>query len=327
MAKQGYIISIFGTKGGVGKSIISLNLGIDIARETGSQVALIDLDLSLNGDLEMLLGMTSSKSLAELIPLLDSIDGSMLRSFLSTHSSGLTLIPALRDHREISLITEKVSRQFLSLCARTFDYTVIDCGSSFTPVSMATLDCSNLILLISQADFLSLHQTVKTLSYLRIHHFPKEKIEVILNNVHPKIKKDDRTINSTLRRPVLELLPSSPDTVGTSIIRREPFVLSAPRSLLSRKVGEVTLQCLKKLPKLPNIDFRISRTEVASPTAVDTRPHMDAATDSDTKKLQVSEREDLINQIKKSIHESLIDRLDLRKLDVETGSDPEKAKR
>jgi pilus assembly protein CpaF len=326
MVKQGRIISVFGTKGGVGKTLVSVNLAIDLARETGAPVSLVDLDMSLNGDLGLLLGMPESRAIIDLIPMLDSLDDTMLRGYLATHPSGVTVIPALHDQPDIELITPPVVRQFLALCSQTYEFTIVDCGSAVSPVTVAILDCSHTILLISRADFLSLHQTVKALSYLRLHHFPRERVEVVLNNVHPKIKKDDRTIVTTLRRDVFEMLPSDPDVVGTSIIRKEPFVVSAPRSAIARKIGELTLALLKKLQKASDIDFALEKVEdsgSSSPAAVQ---GITAGLDADTRKIKLGEREDLINKIKKKVHESLIDRLDLRKLDVETGTDPEKVR-
>lgn len=326
MEKNGFIISVFGTKGGVGKTLFAVNFAVDLARETGSRIALIDLDLSLNGDIELLLGLHETKTLFDLIPMLGSLDGGLLRGFLTTHSTGITVIPALHDHKEIGKVTPLVIKKFLATCVSTFDYIIIDAGSSLSDEIIEVFDCSNQILILSQADFLSLHQTVKTLSFLRLHHFAKERIEVILNNVHPKIKKDDRTITASLRRPIFEIIPSVPDVVGTSVIRREPFVIASPRASVSRKIADITLKCLKKLTKLPPIDIKVNVPENVAAAKPAAFQGLDPELDMETKKIRLNEREKLINKIKKKVHESLIDHLDLRKLDTETGNDPEKVK-
>lgn len=325
--QQGRIISIFGTKGGVGKTIIGVNLAIDIARETGEHVAFVDLNLSLPGDAELLLGLSDAKSIVQLIPMLDGPGGAILRGFLTQHSSGLTVIPSYGQYKEKKMVTAQVVRRFLSLCAQTYNYIVIDIGSHFSEESIAALDCSHSILLLSQTDLLSLHQTVKSLSYLRLHHFPKERIEVILNNAHPKVKLDDRTITSTLRRQPLQIIPAVPDIVTTSIIRREPFVISAPRSIISRRIGDITLACIRKLAQVPDIDFGLFRQVLSADGSVAAGPlDRDGITDDETRKVKIKERDKLINLVKNKVHAGLIDRLDLRKLDVETGNDPEKIK-
>lgn len=81
------VIAVTGGKGGVGKSNISVNLGIALA-EKGKRVVLLDADLGL-GNLDVLLGITARRTLQDV--LAGECD---LRDVLVNGPGGIRIVPA-----------------------------------------------------------------------------------------------------------------------------------------------------------------------------------------------------------------------------------------
>jgi len=69
----GNVISIFSTKGGVGKTLFSVNLAIALAQE-GRKVALIDLDLQAIQDMARMIDATPQYSIFDIVTILDKVE-------------------------------------------------------------------------------------------------------------------------------------------------------------------------------------------------------------------------------------------------------------
>ena len=63
--RRGRIFTVFGGKGGTGKSTVATNLGVALAR-SGARTCLMDLDLAF-GDVGVLLGLFPERTLSDAV--------------------------------------------------------------------------------------------------------------------------------------------------------------------------------------------------------------------------------------------------------------------
>src|SRR5690606_27802070 len=90
---QGTVITVFGAKGGIGKTTISSNLAVALATEAHQSVALVDMDTRF-GDVAITMDIPVERSIADLARNLDNVDRATLSEYLVEHESGVHILPA-----------------------------------------------------------------------------------------------------------------------------------------------------------------------------------------------------------------------------------------
>jgi len=121
-------IAVAGGKGGVGKTTVSVNLGMALAIE-GHQVILLDADMSL-ANIDVLLGLTPTRHIGHLLDGVCSIE-----DLLMTAPHGLKVVPAGSGTRRLSQLGAgehaAVIRAFDDLVAPP-DYLVVDTAAGLS---------------------------------------------------------------------------------------------------------------------------------------------------------------------------------------------------
>ena len=66
------VITVFSTKGGVGKTTVAVNTAIGLAQKTGKRVAVMDLDLQF-GDVGLMLDIESTRTISNIVEDISTI--------------------------------------------------------------------------------------------------------------------------------------------------------------------------------------------------------------------------------------------------------------
>ena len=168
------VIAVSNQKGGVGKTVSCVNLGIGLAQE-GKKVLLIDADPQ--GSLTISLGYDEPDemeySLATLMLNVVNDEKLNMEKTILHHREGVDLIPA---NIELSAIEVDKLREF-------YDFILIDCMPSLGMMTINALACADSVLIPVQAAYLpvkGLQQLIKTIGRVKKQLNPKLKIEGIL---------------------------------------------------------------------------------------------------------------------------------------------------
>ncbi|PJB53796.1 MAG: pilus assembly protein TadA, partial [Bdellovibrio sp. CG_4_9_14_3_um_filter_39_7] len=86
----GYIITVIGGKGGVGKSQVAANLAFAYAQETRTKVLLMDFDQKASGDQDFITGIKPKKTIKELSEFTGAIDPRSLLPFIADHPQNVS---------------------------------------------------------------------------------------------------------------------------------------------------------------------------------------------------------------------------------------------
>jgi chromosome partitioning protein len=172
-----HVITVASQKGGVGKTTISLNLGLALAR-AGQRTLLLELDAQGSVGLSLGLADRAKAGLAELMTGAEALEGVLQR----TRDPQLQVLlvgrvdPATVGGFEEALTRGPVLPQLLAKLRADFDVVVLDCPAGLGKVTTRALEAATHVLSPLQAEPLalrSLGQLLALVDRVRAEKNPK----------------------------------------------------------------------------------------------------------------------------------------------------------
>ncbi|NLW90419.1 MAG: MinD/ParA family protein [Syntrophomonadaceae bacterium] len=230
------IISIFGTKGGVGKSVICTNLAVTAAREYRSRVGLVDLDIQF-GDISIMLNLNPRKTLAELAQEIDEPKVDLLEQYLYERN-GVQILAAPNKPELAELVTPMHVKNVLALSRQVFDYTFVDTPSFIDDTTLVALESSDLILLVITLELPAIKNIKKGIEILRSLQL-LDRARLVLNRSTGVAGIEPEDVERVLGLRIRAEVPSDGKLVVNSINQGIPFVKMSPRAPISRGILSV----------------------------------------------------------------------------------------
>ena len=232
------IIAVAGAKGGAGRTTLAVNLAAALARDTGEQVALLDLHTQF-ADAALLLGLTPRRTLADWAALdPDTLDIHFAEDYGEPHESGLLLLAgAAAPLAPDTLLPASVERVLMVL-ERDFRYVVLDLPPRIDGPALAALSRADDVLLVADLfDLPTLAASRRWLDALLGPHVRLEAVRVVLNRVAARSRLSVADGEQVLGLPAGALVPNDGKLVPASVNAGVPFVLSRPGSAPARSIA------------------------------------------------------------------------------------------
>ncbi|MDW7740440.1 MAG: AAA family ATPase [Bacillota bacterium] len=240
-ANQGKMITVFGTKGGIGKTFVATNLAVSLAEYNGNRVALVDLDLDF-GNAALALNIIPKFTISDVVNEIAHLDQDLLESYLIPHSSGVKLLAANAQPQMTEFVTAEHVSFILRLLQNAFDYVVVDMPARFySPVDPA-LQEADLLLLITTPEVVALRNIKSCLNTFALLKYPPAKIKLLLNKVDSRDDIKLKDVEVTLNSKVFGALQADHRLVCSSMNQGIPVVTLYPRSKISRGFYDLAVQ-------------------------------------------------------------------------------------
>jgi pilus assembly protein CpaE len=237
-AERGEMFVVFSGKGGIGKSVLSANLAVALAMETGARVALVDLDLQF-GDVGVLLNLDHSRSITDLTDAPGHVDPEFVQDVLASGPEGVKVLLAPISPELADLVTAEHLRAIVEELRRSFDFIVVDTASHLTELNLEMIEQASKVIVMSALTIPAIKDTKLTLKVLDSLSVDPERILLLLNRSDAHSDFNKEAVEQNLRFPISLQLPHDPKIVAASVNRGAPFVSTNPEVEISRAVREL----------------------------------------------------------------------------------------
>ena len=235
------ILTVYGAKGGLGKTTIATNLALMMAKQK-KKVCLIDLDL-LFGDVHVFLDIEPKETISDLMLEHSSTSIDAVRAFMTVHPSGIHILCAPKTPEYAETVSGDRIQSLLALLRSYYDYIIIDTGVNFSDPTLAALEASTTILFLTGLDVSILKNSKLAMSILESLG-QKKKVRVIINRA---VEINSITVSDVQRiidAPILARIPSDYLVAVAALNQGQPFVQSAPKSKLTLAIRDIAEKIL-----------------------------------------------------------------------------------
>lgn len=175
--EKGKIITITSSKGGVGKTILLLNLA-GIYEKLDKKVLILDFDFG-NGNCAPILNVDVKNTTYQVCEDIKNNRYNNLNNYISHYSKHIDIIPSPKDPRQSTKIDVKHLDILFEEIVNFYDVILVDTTHGLSKNNILTLDLSDKILYVVTNDFMDLKNTKNFMSIMK--DTDCDKVKVVLN--------------------------------------------------------------------------------------------------------------------------------------------------
>jgi pilus assembly protein CpaE len=232
--REGQLIALFGSKGGVGTTSLGVNLAIAIQQQRPTaRIAILDCNTEF-GDLAVLLNLNVNRNLLDLIDV-EELEAQYVNDIFIPHTSGIKVLPN-PSPTQAELVTGDKIKKVLPVLRRQFDFVFFDTRPTFTEPVLSILDNADTVLLITTADIPSIRNARLFFEVVEQLQYPAGKVKLILNKYDPGGSVTAQAIQTSIKHPLLAEIPRDDRAVGHAIQQGLPYVMANVRNDVSAAV-------------------------------------------------------------------------------------------
>jgi septum site-determining protein MinD len=222
----GYVCTVAGGNGGVGKTTTAINVAAVLAAD-GYDVAVVDADLGMPNVSEML-GVDHEESLHDILA-----GRATVSETLTDTPGGMTIIPGEPALEAYAEADPQKLRTVIKTLRRAYDVVIVDTAAGLRQENTVPLELADGVLLLTTPDYVSLTDTTKTGQLAT--RVDSEILGALIVRVTDDTDIGD--ISEAFDFPVVGAIPADLDVVGD-----EPLVGTAPESEPAAAYRELATQ-------------------------------------------------------------------------------------
>jgi pilus assembly protein CpaE len=233
---RGKIITIYSSKGGTGCTSLAANLAVTLSNSE-TRVVIVDGDLQF-GDVAVMFNEPEKTSVLDLALRAEELDPEFVESVLVTHRSGVKLIGAPRPEEAEEIHSEQFEKMLRFLCT-LFAYVIVDTSTHLSETTLAAIDASDLLLVVTLQDIPSIVSTRRFLDLVPQLKIPAQRLLLVMNGFDQRVNISPEKVNKTFQQEIAALIPLEQQVVIPSINRGLPFMLQG--DILGKPLGKAYL--------------------------------------------------------------------------------------
>ena len=257
-APRGRVITVVSPKGGVGKTTVATNLAVGLAQAEPHSTVLVDLDVQF-GDVASALNLEPDYFLPDATYGPATQDTMVLKTFLTLHETGLYVICGPDSPADADKVTGQDVSHLLQMLASEFRYVVVDTAPGLPEHTLAAMDQTSDLVLVTSMDVPGVRGMRKELDTLSNLHLLPPSRYVVLNLADPRQGLSLADVEATLGRSVDIVLPRSKAAPG-SVNQGVPLLQGGGRDPMTKLLRTLVARFLPA----PPAGSRVSRRKQSS---------------------------------------------------------------
>ena len=191
-----YQIGVFGLKGGVGKTAVTVTLGSALSKIRGDRILAVDADPDC-GNLTERVGRQSSATVADLLSHKDVARYNDIRAYTSINDANLEVLSSEEYSGARREFNDDDWKGTVGVVSRYYNLVIADCGSGmFQPASRGVLSTVSGLVIVASASIDGARQAAVTMDWLRQNGYQDllRRSCVVINHVvpgHPNTDVED----------------------------------------------------------------------------------------------------------------------------------------
>jgi pilus assembly protein CpaE len=234
------VVTVFGGKGGCGKSVLATNLAVSLATG-GHRVLLVDLDLQF-GDVGIMTRLAPDRTIGDAITMAGRLDEAGVRSLLTQYRPGLDVLLAPAGPAEGDQVSRALVAELITAARPLFDVIVVDTPPYFNDPVLAALDLTDRFVLLVTPDLPTLKSVRLTQDMFELLEYPRERRLAVLNRADSDVGLTIADVETAVGAPMAVQIPSSRD-VPVSVNRGVPLAVDDPKHPFARAIRDLADRC------------------------------------------------------------------------------------
>ncbi len=240
--RSGVVIPVHGLAGGVGATMLAVNLAWELAtldKNSDTKVCLIDLDFQF-GTASTYLDLPRREAVLEMLTDTESMDSEAFMQALLTYGEKLHVLTSPTDMIPLDMITPEDIERVVEMARVNFDYVIIDMPSTMVEWSQTVLEMAHVYFALIELDMRSAQNTLRLKRALQSEDLPFEKLRFVLNrapgftdlNGKSRVKR----LSESLGISIEVLLPDGGKPVAQSADHGAPMAETIGKNPLRKEI-------------------------------------------------------------------------------------------
>jgi pilus assembly protein CpaE len=232
---RGKVVSVYSPKGGTGCTTIAVNLALALHNDD-TRVVIVDSNLQY-GDVAVFFNEQGKNTIANLASLADDLDPDIVEGVLLKHAAtGISILasPSRPEH------ADKISAdQFLKIVEflrQMYAYVVIDTSPYLSDVTVAAIDVSDVIVLVTTQDIPAIKNARLFLDLLQNLRIDRGRVAFVMNRFDKRIAITAERVGENLKQEVAAVLPLDERVVIPAVNRGVPFMVDNKAQPVARGI-------------------------------------------------------------------------------------------
>jgi pilus assembly protein CpaE len=245
----GRIITVYSPKGGVGGTTIAANLAVALKSKEKS-VIVVDGRLQY-GDLGLYFNLKGRNSILDLAPRGSELDTEVINDVVLNHEeTGVDILTAPPRPEQAEEITGAQFSQILKHLRRLYSFVVVDSDSSLSETSLAAIDVSDLLVLITSQDITAIKNIRLFFDLADAIGISRHQIVLVLNQFDKRRRITPERIEEISDQKVDVSIPLDDKYVVRAMERGTPFVLQVKSAPVSKAIFLLASGIKKRLASM-----------------------------------------------------------------------------